>query len=239
MVQPQLAVWLDSKHALEMHCDLFFMSKRVAHFGELRSPQRFAPTGHQNGRASRNLRTCLPSLRSSSAKPRSCHPSTIPAARATVASDRRRSANSSLATRTSFCVAQIVLQRLQEFDELQYLAAIEQVPENLDRVAQFLDGYAKLVTLLPRELNKRVSCLFNLLITTPDQGRRHRIDRRHQQRRVFRDRLIPPAARGEPLQQLQQRFRVLGRPDRSVGSFMRGSALARGDTAQFVELVSP
>src|SRR5262247_3651914 len=87
MVQPQLAVWLDSKHALEMHCDLFFMSKRVAHFGELRSPQRFAPTDHQNGRASKNLRTCLPSLRSWSAKPRSCHPSTIPAARATVASE--------------------------------------------------------------------------------------------------------------------------------------------------------
>lgn len=65
------------------------------------SSQRFAPIGHQNGRASRNLRTCLRSLRSVSAKPRSCHPSTIPAARAMAALDICRSVNSSFATLTS------------------------------------------------------------------------------------------------------------------------------------------
>src|SRR5262249_5648842 len=66
------------------------------------SSQRFAPIGHQNERVSRNLRTCLRSLRSVSVKPRSCHPSTIPAARAMAALDNCRFANSSFATLTSF-----------------------------------------------------------------------------------------------------------------------------------------
>jgi hypothetical protein len=69
-----------------------------------RLPERVLPASHQNGRAFRNLRTCLSSLRSWSAKPRSCHPSTTPAARAMAAalSEIRRSASKSVATLTSF-----------------------------------------------------------------------------------------------------------------------------------------
>ena len=77
------------------------------------------------------------------------------------------------------CVAQIVLERLEQPDEFLDVLAFEQVFENLDRVAQFLDSNAKFVALLQGELGKTASRLFDFLIPTPDEGRRHRADRRH------------------------------------------------------------
>src|SRR5262249_19939466 len=69
-----------------------------------KTAQSVTLTRHQKGRARRNLRICLRSLRSKSAKPRSCHPSTTPVARAMVTepSEIRKSPSSSFATLTSF-----------------------------------------------------------------------------------------------------------------------------------------
>jgi len=62
------------------------------------------PPDHQNGRSCRNRCICLRSLRSRSANPRSCHPSTMPAARAkgTASLEACKSISNSCATLMSF-----------------------------------------------------------------------------------------------------------------------------------------
>src|SRR5215472_2667123 len=88
-------------------CQLYHRAEpiglRILHVLLWTQEYRLPLIGYQNGRSCRNLCTCLRSLRSRSANPRSCHPSTTPAMRAIAiaSSEVCSSANSSCATLTS------------------------------------------------------------------------------------------------------------------------------------------